>query len=298
MMSMEYGGQNRGSSAANNRFRFLASEMIKVDSIAEPSFKAMKAIPAAAAFISQLKSKPILRGYAKTSAEMVNDEIMLRKIEHHQYASMVYACDPKMVEQKIVLILDKDLKQLGVIRWIRGQGEPFFYRTDESVQSVIESAEAKIKKTITETPYVVNVSEARRGGEFRIMDDNAISLEKALDEILAVIPNMSVWDVKSKFEALRALPEAREFISSFKELKLRLELVGRMEYGFLNEAAVYIMTESNQAVAMMKWVFNEGGPVFQNMLVDASQSVNTVLGSLSAPQPQDSERSTPVRAKA
>ena len=114
MKNLAHNGLRVGADPVSDAFYSRVMARHRQECLVEPTFTDMKAIPGAQEFISRFKSQLIFR-------EIKTD-------------------GPGYVSEKAVLILDKNRKELGIIRWIGGQGDPFFYHLlgkRESVESIL-----------------------------------------------------------------------------------------------------------------------------------------------------------------
>ncbi len=253
--------------------------------IREPTFSEMKQVPAAKAFLSHLKSEPILRMAKTTYGDISRDEVA----SCPSITEMPPSFD-ELTQQKLILILDQERRTLGAIRWIRGEGDPFFINSFAKAERV-ESVLAQVPMpTVPDAPAApkarhseceIHISEGCRGGEFRIADKQVL-LAKVANEFCEVGPDLSYWTLRSRFDALKALSEAQDFIAKFKHTELRYELAGTVRNSLLSDAAVYVMAESNQPIAVMSWALGAGKMFFQNLLNDGQQQVKAILASVEA----------------
>lgn len=299
MKELACNGPKRGADQVSLAFR---SRVIgrSLECLAEPTFTQMKELPQAAAFISRLKS-PILRQVQRTYGDIANDKLRMDELMDIPVAMRRPQPEDKVVGQKILLILNENCKPLGVVRWIRGQGDPFFYdllSKPESVESVLAQVP---RPTVSEAPaqqaapaqqnpeYRVCVSKTRNGDVFRVRKDGS-SVEQ-LSDMLAKVAGLEddAWTFRNRFSALKDLSEARDFIAKFKHTELRYELAGTVSgsgaipfHGWLKEAAIYVITGCNRPVAAMRYVSGEGRMFFQNFLNDAPQRVENVLAAIEA----------------
>ncbi len=247
--------------------------------LVEPTFADMKAVPAAVKFISDFKSPLGFREDRKTN---------------QGHAS-----------EKAVFILDENRKELGVIRWIGGQGDPFFYHflgKPEGVESILKSIEDAARAApVMDAPappvvapqskpeYRIRITKARNGSVFMIRKDGS-SLEDLINLLVDAVPGLDLWAARSRFLALKNISQASDFMAGFKSTHLNLELAVKVQNSQLKEAAIYVIDESNHTIAAMRYVEKEGPMFFQNFFDDKSQSVDAVLGSLKqAPAPGRSE---------
>ncbi len=241
------------------------------EGLVEPAFGDMKAVPAAKAFISSF-----------------NEPLIFREIRK---------MDEGHISEKVIFILDKDRRELGVIRWIGGQGDPFFYHflgRQESVESILAQVpvptapEAPVAAKPAKPEYHVHVSKTRNGDVFRVRKDG-VPFE-ALIDLLTTASTLDLWTVRSRFSALKSISEASDFLANFfKNTKLNYELAVKVENNLirsLREAAIYVYAGSSKSpLAVMKYVAGEGSMFFQNLLDEKSQSVDAVLASVNGAQP-------------
>jgi hypothetical protein len=262
---------------------------------AAPSFDEMKKSPAAAEFLSHLKSEPIfttikisskpthiLASFWNQKGEPVPLELDTKKpwlqaSEHKRYEKLVH-------QEKIWIVERQTRRVLGIIEWIRGQGdEPFFYRTGdahESVDSILESVEARARKAMAETPYTLKLSKSTMGGEFRMKEERQELLGKVIDGFRSIGLDLTFWDIKTRFDTLKRkdlLPEeAREFMKQFDnsehaEMRLHFEFGGRVEWGLLRETTLFMVTGSGQSVGAVRWMDGTDTPVFENLLLEGAR---------------------------
>jgi hypothetical protein len=292
----------------------------KRESILPPGFDEMKKNPAAVEFLSHLKTEHIFRLKRVSSAPThifaslwspagkpgiseLNKRPPLQSPKYKRYE--------KLVQQENIQILDPGTRSvLGTVRWVRGQGEPFFCRSGdegESADSLLAAVEANARKELAGMPYELETLENDRGCTFRVADYQADSLAKAVDALGTIAPELELQDVRRNFEALMEMPEACGFIAKFEPGTLHFELAGKVELKpvttkvvqkemlgerllvaeqnriiekmMLTETKVSIITGSGQPVAMAKWVNGEGH-FFQNFFEDASQAVDAILSSI------------------
>jgi hypothetical protein len=239
------------------------------EGLVEPALGDMRAVPAAAKFISSFKEPLTFREITKT--------------------------DEGHTSEKAILILDKNRKELGIIRWIGGEGEPFFYHflgKQESVESILAQVpvptapEAPVAAKPAKPEYPVHVSKTRNVEVFKVRKDDMPF--ESLVNLLITASTLDLWTVRSRFSALKIISQASDFLANFKDTKLNYELAVKVENNLirsLREAAIYVYGGSSKSpLAVMKYVAGEGMMFFQNLLDDKSQSVDAVLASLKGAQ--------------
>ena len=251
--------------------------------ILEPDFSSvdkLKAIPGVADAFSRVESKPIVVVLAFKMRNMRGDKVINESIE-----------------QKEALLFDRDTtRELGRASWIRGQGEPVFYpaeQAQESVDDILAPIAERFSRAMAgtrhvETPeYTADLSDARKGGEFRVKDVKAVNLEKVRMAFGDVAPNLSLMEFLDPFDQLKdgldKMPEASGFLATFKEMKLHPELAGKVDDGLLTDATIFIVAEgSDKPLAALRWVAGQGRMFFQNFLDGSSQQPDAILSSIEA----------------
>ena len=247
--------------------------MLESRTFGEPTFREMMALPEIGDFMSHFKERKL----------------------HFEFAAKMNSG----TLQKAVIIADEDFRPLAIVRWVNGQGKPFFYHdfseNHSDVGGILASIESKARAAEPGAPAIavpskegqptnegwVNLSEACKGGDFRI-PDTGVALQSTIRAFTRVVPDRSFhWAMRERFDAMKVLSEARDFIAKFKETKLRFELAGKIENEKLVDAAVFIMAgSSRQPVAAMRWISGQGNMFFQNFLLDTPEPVGAVLASI------------------
>ncbi|MDD5340641.1 MAG: hypothetical protein PHV13_05355 [Candidatus ainarchaeum sp.] len=300
-MQMQKGDRNSGRNELFPGFRTRLLQRYheaRLRDIPEPTFGMMKETPAAKEFISHLKSAPVLTEAVRTYGAIAREKQFINETLGDSACDSLPEGFDKLAQQKTILILDDSHRVLGAIRWIRGEGEPFFVNSfgrAEAVESILAQvpvpaapdAPATVAVKPAKPEYGVRVSETSGDGEFRIHERPGM-LAKTANELHKAAPSLDYWALRSRFDALKSLSEARDFIAKFRQTTLRYELAGTVMDGRLAEAAVFMFAESGQPVAAIRYVRGEGRMFFQNLLDDKSQSVDAVLASLKCAQPAPS----------
>lgn len=285
MKRLQHGDRNPSIDA---RTQTLPRQVLKcyhemcLKKIVEPTFEEMKGIPAVKAFLSHLESEPIMRMTKTTYGDISRNEV----VSCPSITEMPPSFN-ELTQQKAIVILDQERRTLGAVRWIRGEGDPFFinsFAKAEPVKEVLASIPVSPPPTPKPRPMGYGVHISKTGGEFRIADngsptENRKLLESTVEAFRTVAPGMSLSAVSERFSALKAMSDFNDFVRIAKRkcAKVSCELAGRIENGRLVEAAVYVMAGSDQPIAASRFVREQGMMFFQNLLKDDPKPVDTVL---------------------